>query len=72
MNRERQKRWDVENLRSVSTKFNPDEYRVLRRACDYQGITMYALVRQLLRTWLAEFARENPHAAEMCMRNDRA
>ena len=56
MNRERQKRWDVENLCTVSTKFMPGEYRMLRRACERQDVSMYALVKKLLHAWLMENA----------------
>ena len=62
MDRERQARWDLENLRTASTKMTPGEYRQLQRACDIEGITIYALIRQLLRSWLMDFAGRHPDA----------
>ena len=55
--REKQARWDLENLRTVSTKMIPGEYRILRNMCAAQGTTVYSLVRQLLRLWMMETAK---------------
>lgn len=61
MKRERQARWDLEHLRTVSTKMMPGEYRMLRDMCQAQETTIYCLVRQLLRGWMMETAgREGP------------
>ena len=48
MNRERQARWDLEHLCSVGTKLIPEQYRMVRRACEIEGVSMYALVKRLL------------------------
>lgn len=63
MERERQKRWDRENLCSISSKLLPGEYRTFRLACDAAGVTMYALIRRLVKDWLMQFAQQNPDAA---------
>lgn len=68
MERERQKRWDRENLCTVSSKLLPGEYRVFRMACDAAGVTMYALIRRLVKDWLMQFARQNPVAAAEILR----
>lgn len=68
MERERQARWDAENLHTASTKLMPGEYRILRDACDARGITVYALVKRLLRGWLMDYARDNPAAADALAR----
>ena len=67
MNRERQKRWDLENLYSIGTKLTPRQYRMLRRACDIQGISMYALVKRLLFDWLMQWAADHPDRADEVM-----
>ena len=64
VDRERQARWDAVNLRTASTKMLPGEYQILQRACDVEGITIYALIKQLIRSWLMEFAERHPDQAE--------
>ena len=54
MNRERQARWDLEHLCSVGTKLIPEQYRMVRRACEIEGVSMYALVKRLLMAWLMQ------------------
>ena len=63
MERERQKRWDRENLCTISSKMLPREYRTFRLACDAAGVTMYTLIRRLVRDWLMQFAQQYPDAA---------
>lgn len=60
MERERQARWDLENLWSVGTKLTPKQYKILRRACDIEGVSIYALIKQLLFSWLMEWAERHP------------
>lgn len=60
MERRRQARWDLANLHSVGTKFTPRQYAMLRRACDLEGISVYALTKRLLSQWLFEWAEDNP------------
>ena len=62
MNRDRQKRWDVENLCTASTKLREEEYAALRRACDAAHTTVYAQVKRLLRQWMS--AAETASAAD--------
>lgn len=64
MERERQARWDLKNLKTASTKMLPGEYRALQRACDIEGITVYALIKRLLRSWMMDFAKRHPDADE--------
>lgn len=64
MERERQQRWDRENLYTASTKLLQPQYDLLRRACEAEGVTVYGLLRSLIGQWLVEFARRNPDAAE--------
>ena len=53
MDRERQAKWDAANLRTASTKLRPAEHQALRAACERQDVTVYDLIRQLLRAWMA-------------------
>ena len=71
MERERQKRWDRENLCSISSKLLPGQYRTFRLACEVEGVTMYALVRRLVQDWLMQFAQQNPDAARQIMEQSR-
>ena len=52
LSRDRQKRWDAEHLGTVSCKLPLSKYQALRRACDAQGTSLYALVRRLVLEWL--------------------
>ena len=63
MNRERQARWDLEHLCSVGTKLIPEQYRMVRRACEIEGVSMYALVKRLVMAWLMQWAAEHPDKA---------
>ena len=67
MNRERQARWDLENLWSVGTKLLPGQYRMLRRACEIEGVSMYALVKRLVLDWLMTWAADHPDRADEVM-----
>ncbi len=67
MERERQARWDLENLWSVGTKLLPGQYRMVRRACDIEGVSMYALVKGLLMDWLMTWAADHPDRADEVM-----
>lgn len=60
VDRHRQARWDLENLRSIGTKLTPGQYAMVRRACDFERISMYRLLRRLLLDWLMQWAAENP------------
>ena len=51
-NRDRQARWDLENLVTESTKFTRDEDAELRRLCKDAGITRHQLIKRLLREWV--------------------
>lgn len=51
-NRDRQARWDLENLITESTKFTRDEDAELRRLCKEAGITRHQLIKCLLREWV--------------------
>lgn len=62
--RQRQARWDLENLWSVGTKLTPGQYRMVQRACNIDGVSMYALVKRLLIEWLMEWATEHPDRAD--------
>ena len=54
MERNRQKKWDRRNLRTAATKLRVDEWMELRVVCAAEGVTPYALIRRLLREWLAQ------------------
>ena len=56
MERDRQAKWDGENMATVSTKMLRGEYMQLRAMCLAQGTTPYALLRLLIRTWMVENA----------------
>lgn len=51
-NRDRQARWDLENLITESTKFTRDEDAELRQLCKEAGITRHQLIKCLLREWV--------------------
>ena len=59
-NRARQSKWDLENLHSVGTKLLPAQHEMLRRACELEGVSMYALTKRLLMEWLFCWVAENP------------
>ena len=61
LGRERQKRWDRENLATIACKVRMPEYRAFRCACAEDNVTMYALVRRLVREWMDK--RGGPPAA---------
>ena len=52
-NRDRQARWDLDNLITESTKFTRDEDAELRKICKVAGITRHQLIKCLLREWVA-------------------
>ena len=54
MDRDRQAKWDCEHMATVSTKMLRGEYQMLRAMCLAQGITPYALLRRMIRTWMVE------------------
>ena len=56
MERDRQAKWDGENMATVSTKMRRREYLELRAMCVARGTTPYALLRQLIRSWMVENA----------------
>lgn len=61
--RERQARWDLEHLRTASTKMIPEEYRMFRALCAARKTTAYTVLRTMARRWMMEVAREDPRAA---------
>ena len=52
MERDRQAKWDGENMATVSTKMRRREYMELRTMCVAQGTTPYALLQRMLRSWM--------------------
>lgn len=54
MDRDRQAKWDGENMATVSTKLRRREYLELRAECVARGTTPYALLRRMIRTWMVE------------------
>ena len=65
MDRERQARWDMNHLRTASTKLTVGEYRLLQEACSVDGHSVYSLLGWMLREYLAEYAEQKKdHAAE--------
>lgn len=61
--RERQARWDLEHLRTASTKMVPEEYRLFRALCAARKTTAYIVLRTMARRWMMDVAREDPRAA---------
>ena len=45
--------WDRENVRTESTRFTAEQDEELRQCCREAGVTRYALIAYLLRTWMA-------------------
>ena len=60
--RERQARWDKENICSASTRLPPETYENFRLLCALQGTTAYAVIKRLILAWMAEIvtAAEEP------------
>ena len=58
MDRDRQAKWDGENMATVSTKMRRREYLELRAMCVARGTTPYALLRQLIRKWIIKKAKK--------------
>lgn len=56
MDRERQAKWDGENMATVSTKMRRREYLELRAMCVARGTTPYALLQSMIRSWMVENA----------------
>lgn len=54
MDRDRQAKWDGENMATVSTKLRRREYLELRAECVARGTTPYALLKNLARLWMME------------------
>ena len=50
--RDRQAKWDGENMATVSTKMRRREYLELRAMCVARGTTPYALLQRMLRSWM--------------------
>lgn len=48
-----QNRYDEENIFTESTRFNADRDDRLRQYCREAGVTRYALISYLLRSWMA-------------------
>jgi len=51
--RERQKRWDRQNMYTVSTALREGEYWRLHEMCRARRVTAYALIKRLLRDWMS-------------------
>ena len=49
--------WELRNMRTVSSRFDMAEYNKLQRICKAQGITMYALVRELIMLYMVASIR---------------
>jgi len=60
MKRERQARWDMNHLRTASTKLTVGEYCRLQVACEAEGMTVYTLLQKMLK----EYLQDHEHAAE--------
>lgn len=65
MDRERQARWDMNHLRTASTKLTVAEYRLLQEVCSIDGHSVYSLLGWMLREYIAEYQEQKEqHAAE--------
>lgn len=54
-----QNRWDEDHMNTESTRFPNDLHAELIACCESAGVTRYALIAYLLRTWIAAWkARE--------------
>ena len=54
MERERQARWDYENMCTAATKLRSEKYFLLRALCVLQDITVYELIKNLLEDWIEQ------------------
>ena len=52
MDRERQAKWDGENMATVSTKLRRREYMKLRALCVAYHTTPYAVLQHLVTAWM--------------------
>lgn len=54
MKRDRQARWDADNLRTVGTKMTVHEYEHFREKCMRERTSMYGLLRRMIAQWVEE------------------
>ncbi len=54
MNRKRQARWDGQHMAVLSTKLRTEDAAEISRLCKQQGRTVYAVLKDLLRSWQNE------------------
>ena len=52
MDRDRQAKWDGENMATVSTKLRRREYMKLRALCVAYHTTPYAVLQHLVTAWM--------------------
>ena len=52
MERDRQAKWDGENMATVSTKMRRREYLQPKAMCVARGTTPYALLQSMIRSWM--------------------
>lgn len=54
MERDRQYAWDRKHMRTVGTKLRRRDYERLRKVCEDEGFTVYALLQELVRLVLEQ------------------
>lgn len=54
--RERQARWDAQEMRTATTKVRWDVYEEFQAMCQERGKTPYAVLQGLLRDWMEQAA----------------
>lgn len=47
-----QRRWSREHLKSVGCMLTTEEANEFKRLCDEMGVTRYATIRALVKTWI--------------------
>lgn len=54
MKRDRQAKWDRENLATISTKLPRKEWIEFKEECWIMGETPYGILRRIVRNWMKE------------------
>lgn len=63
--RDRQARWDAQEMRTATTKVRREVYEEFQRLCEERGKTPYAVLRVLLLAWMRQAQVKDQEAAEV-------
>ena len=60
----------LEPLQHLNTCVTPYEYAVLRRVCDRERVSVYALLKRALLAYLVAWAEQHPDMVDDVLRPD--